>query len=122
MPPEARPLLNMIIQHIPTSLISDTIRAHDAVIRNYELRKRYLKKHRRVQFTNLLVTGKLDQHLVEVDRCCEEQLELITRQMAKQESVTESLKASDQMEWVRRMNSIRSRAEEIILQELVFLN
>ena len=45
MPPEARPLLNMIIQHIPTSLISDTIRAHDAVIRNYELRKRYLKKY-----------------------------------------------------------------------------
>lgn|GEM_PF-1665907 len=45
MPPEARPLLNMIIQHIPTSLITDTIRAHDAVIRNYELRKRYLKKY-----------------------------------------------------------------------------
>ena len=86
------------------------------------MRGRYLKEHRPALYSSLLLTGRLDQHLVETDRNCEEQLELIIRQMAKQESVTESLKASDQMEWVRRMNSIRSRAEEIILQELFFLN
>ncbi len=73
-------------------------------------------------YTNLLTTGKLDQHLAQIDEACEERMDLLIRQMAKQESVTESLKARDQMEWVRRMNSIRSRAEEIILQELVFLN
>ena len=86
------------------------------------MRMRYLKEHHRVMFTNLLVSGKLDPHLVETDRNCEEQLELITRQLAEREGATEALKAADQMEWVRRMNSIRSRAEEIILQELVFLN
>jgi hypothetical protein len=86
------------------------------------MRKCYLKDHRRALYTNLLVTGKLGKHLAQIDEACEERMDLLIRQMAKQESVTESLKASDQMEWVRRMNSIRSRAEEIILQELVFLN
>lgn len=83
------------------------------------MRKRFLKEYRRVLYTNLLVTGKLDQHLAELDRSCEEQLELIVQQLAKQEGVTEALKASDQMEWVCRMNSIRTRAEEIVLSELV---
>ena len=84
------------------------------------MRKRYLKEHRPVLYTNLLVTGKLDQHLAEIDMACEEQVELLIKQMAKQEGVTETLKAADQMEWVRRMNSIRSRAEEIVLNELVY--
>jgi hypothetical protein len=70
-----------------------------------------LKEHRPVFYTNLLTTGKLDQHLAQIDEACEERMDLLIRQMAKQESVTESLKARDQMEWVRRMNSIRSRAE-----------
>jgi hypothetical protein len=84
------------------------------------MRRRYLKEHRRVMFTNLLVSGKLDQHLAEIDKACEERMELLTQQMAKQEGVTEALKAADQMEWVRRMNSIRSRAEEIVLQEMIY--
>lgn len=84
------------------------------------MRRRYLKEHRRVMFTNLLVSGKLDQHLAEIDKACEERMELLTRQMAKQEGVTEALKAADQMEWVRRMNSIRSRAEAIVLQEMIY--
>ena len=86
------------------------------------MRMRYLKEHRPALYSSLLLTGRLDPHLAEIDEACEERMDLLIRQMAKQESVTESLKASDQMEWVRRMNSIRSRAEEIILQELVFLN
>ena len=84
------------------------------------MRKRYLKEHRPVLYTNLLVTGKLDQHLSEIDEACEEHMELLTRQMAKQDGVTETLKAADQMEWVRRMNSIQSRAEEIVLHDLVY--
>lgn len=84
------------------------------------MRKRYLKEHRPVLYSNLLTAGKLYRHLAEIDEACEKRMELLTRQMAKQEGVTEALKASDQMEWVRRMNSIRSRAEEIVLHELVF--
>ena len=84
------------------------------------MRKRYLKEHRRVLYTNLLVTGKLDQHLAEIDEACEARMELLISQMAKQEGVTEALKAADQMEWVRRMISIQNCAEEIVLHELVY--
>ena len=84
------------------------------------MRRRYLKEHRPVLYTNLLTTGKLDQHLAEIDKECKEQMEWRIKQMAKQEGVTESLKAADQMEWVRRMNSIRGRAEELVFQKLVF--
>lgn len=86
------------------------------------MRKRYLKEHRPVLYTNLLTTGKLDQHLDEIDQACEERMELLIQQMAKQEGVTEVLKATDQMEWVRRMNSIQNRAEEIVLHELVYVS
>ena len=85
-----------------------------------QMRKRYLKEHRPVLFTNLLLSGKLDQHLTEIDRACTERMELLTRQMADREAVTEALKAADQMEWVRRMNNIQNRAEEIVLNELVY--
>ena len=83
------------------------------------MRKCYLKEHRPALYSNLLLSGKLFQHLAEIDGVCEERLELLIRQMTKQEGVTEALKAADQLEWVRRMNSIRSRAEEIVLSELV---
>ncbi len=86
------------------------------------MQKRYLKEHRPALYTNLLTTGKLDQHLDEIDQACEERMKLLMQQMAKQEGVTETLKAADQMEWVRRMNSIRNRAEEIVLYELVFVS
>ncbi len=84
------------------------------------MRKRYLKEHRPILFSNLLLSGKLDQHLTEIDRACTERMELLTRQMTNLESVTEALKAVDQLEWVRRMNSIQNRAEEIVLNELIY--
>ena len=84
------------------------------------LRKRYLKEHRPVLYSNLLTAGNLYRHMTEIDQACEERMELLTHQMAKQEGVNEALKAIDQMEWVRHMNSIRNRAEEIVLHELVF--
>ena len=84
------------------------------------MRKRYLKEHRPILFSNLLLSGKLDQHLAEIDHACVEGIALLTRQMADQEGVTEALKATDQMEWVRRMNNIQNRAEEIVLNELVY--
>ena len=84
------------------------------------MRKRYLKDHRPVLYSNLLLSGKLFQHSAEIDGACEERLELLIRQMTKQEGVTEALKATDQMEWVRHMNSIRNRAEEVVLHDLVY--
>ena len=84
------------------------------------MRKRYLKEHRPILFSNLLLSGKLDQHLAEIDHACVEGIDLLTRQMADQEGVTEALKATDQMEWVRRMNNIQNRTEEIVLNELVY--
>ena len=71
-------------------------------------------------YSSLLLTGKLDAHLAEVDRTCAERVELIMNQLARREGVTEALKAADQMEWVRRIDNIRARAEEIVLVELVF--
>ena len=84
------------------------------------LRKSYLKEHKRGWYSSLLLTGKLDEHLAEIDRTCTERVELITNQLARREGVTEALKAADQMEWVHRMNNIRARAEEIVLSELVY--
>jgi len=68
----------------------------------------------------MLLSGKLFQHLSEIDCACKERIELLTRQMAQREGVTEALKAADQFEWVRRMNSIYNRVEEIVLNELVY--
>ena len=84
------------------------------------MRKQYLKEHRPVLYSNLLTVGKIYRHLAEIDEACEDRMELLIMQRAENEGVTEALKASDQMEWVRQMNSIRSRAEEIVLHELVF--
>ena len=83
------------------------------------MRKRYLKEHRPVLYSNMLLEGKLFQHLAEIDQAYEDRMELIIRQMAEQEGVTRALKATDQMEWVAHMNSIRNRADEIVLHELV---
>ena len=84
------------------------------------MRKRYLKEQHPVIFSKLLLSGKLYAHLLKIDEACEGRMELLILQMAKSEGVTEALKAADQMEWVRRMNSIRSRVEEIVLHELVY--
>ena len=81
---------------------------------------RWLKRNRRVTYTNLLTTGRLYDYLQEIDTQATERLELLIRQMAETEGITEQLKAEDQMEWVRRMNNIRSRTEEIVLYELIF--
>ena len=80
---------------------------------------RWLKQNRRVTYTNLLTTGKLYDYVHDIDTQANEQLELLIRQMAKAEGVTEQMKTENQMEWVRRMNSIRSRAEEILCHELI---
>jgi len=85
------------------------------------MRRAYLKEHRPALYTNLVVEGTLFEDLVDVDKRCNERMEYLCTAMAKQEGVTEALKAADQMEWVRRKNSIHNRAEEIVLTEIVYV-
>ena len=84
------------------------------------MHKRYLKEHHPVRYQVLLLSGRLNTNLADTDTQAEEQLELLTQQMAEREGMNEELKAANQMEWVRRMNSIQNRAEEVIKAELIF--
>ena len=85
------------------------------------LHKMYLKEQHPIRYNQLLLSGELSGYLAKLDKQTEEQLALTVRQMQEAEGVTEALKAADQLEWVRRMNSIRNRAEEIIKTELIFV-
>ena len=80
----------------------------------------HLKRHHKVIYANLLTSGKLPEYLADIDRRAEELFLRIAKQMADAEGITEKLKASDQMEWVRQMNSSRNRAMEIVNAELIF--
>ena len=84
------------------------------------MRMDYLKEHRPILFNRLLLSGKLMEHLHEIDATCHARLELLISQMKEAEGVTEALKMTDQPEWVRRMNSIHHRIEEILLDELIY--
>lgn len=103
---------------IPDLVLADTQEYH---IGKYgRMRRAYLKDHRPFLYNSLLLTEKLFPHLAEIDAACKTRLDIIETAMMRREGVTEALKAADQMEWVRRRNSIHSRAEEIILHELVY--
>ena len=84
------------------------------------MRRSYLQEHRKILYTNYVMEGMLFKHLAEIDQACNERMEIIVSAMSEQEGVNEALKAADQMEWVRRKNNIRNRAEEIILNELIY--
>ena len=84
------------------------------------MRHNYLRDYHTGVFDGMLFKGTLNQHLEQIDREANEMMELLMTQMAKAEGVTEALKAKDQMEWVRRMNGIRNRAEEIVYSDLVY--
>ena len=83
-------------------------------------RKRYLKEHKKGVYNAMLLNGTLTQHLIDTNEAAMDMLDTIVRQAAKAEGVTEELKKQDQMEWVRRMNSIRDRADEFVRQDLIY--
>lgn len=85
------------------------------------LRKEYLKEHKSGMYSCLLLTARPDSHLADVNEQAQERFELIEAQMRSAEGVTEDLKAQNPMEWVRRANNIRNRAQEIVLNELVYV-
>ena len=84
------------------------------------MRHNYLRDYHRGIFDGMLLSGKLNPHLEEVDQQANEMMERLTTQMAKSEGVTEQLKTTDQMAWVGAMNNIKARAEEIVLNELIY--
>lgn len=81
----------------------------------------YLRRNKRITLSSLQISGKLNDYLADIDRQAEEMFELLTKQMAESEGVTEQLKATDQMEWVRQMNNIRNRVTEILNSEIIFI-
>ena len=84
------------------------------------MRHTYLREHKKAYYTSLLLSGKLTSHLNDIDGAANTQMELIVKQMAKSQGITEVLKAQDQMTCVQRMNSIRSAAEAVVLHEIIY--
>ncbi len=84
-------------------------------------RRHYLRTQRRALYNALLLSGKLDDHLVEVNTQAETMFFQLVEQLSEQEGITEQLKAENQMEWVRRMNNIRSRTEEVVYSGLIYI-
>ncbi|MBO5620640.1 MAG: TnpV protein [Butyrivibrio sp.] len=84
------------------------------------MRKNYLKENKKPTYTAMLLEGELQEHCLEIQKQAEERMDFLMDQMAKNEGVDEALKASDQMEWVRRMNNIKAMAEENVTREIIF--
>ena len=86
-----------------------------------KLRLNYLKENKKAEYTILLMDNKLQKHLMDIDTTANERFDLLMKQFAEKENITEELKATNQMEWVCRMNNIKNRAEEIIFNELIYV-
>lgn len=86
-----------------------------------ERRRKFLREHMKVTYNGMLLTGKLEEHLIKVNEVAEEMFDLLVKQMAANEGITEKLKAEDQMTWVQSMNNIRARAAEIVREELIYV-
>ena len=85
------------------------------------LRKQFLKEYRSARYQYLLLTGKLNEHLNQIDQESRKQMEMLMGQMVERQGVTEELKVQDQMKWVRLMNNIKASAEEIVLKNMVYV-
>ena len=85
------------------------------------MRLRYLKENKKAEYTILLIENKLQAHLMEIDKTANARFELLMKQFAERENITEELKATNQMEWVGKMNGIKNAIEEIIFKELIYV-
>ena len=85
------------------------------------LKLNYLKNNKKAQYSIMLIDGKLNRYLHEIDIICNARVKRIIAELAKQEEITEELKANNQLEWVQAMNNIKNRAEEIIFNELIYV-
>lgn len=94
--------------------------SHTAIGHYGRMRKAYLEEHLPGLYTRLILSGKLYEHLAETDQVCRARMKRMIAQLAEAEGINEQLKVSDQLGWISRMNSIRSQAEEIVLQEIIY--
>ena len=105
--------------YLPNLVDSASVKANE--LGKYgKLRLKYLLEHKKAEYTCLWLDNKLRNHLLEIDKKANERFNLLMKQLAEKEDVTEELKASNQIEWVRRMNNIKNRVEEIIFSELIY--
>ena len=103
---------------LPNLLLPKETEAH--LGRYAELRRQYIKKHRRVLYTNLKTSGQLAAHLAEIETAAEKMVTRLAAQMAKAEGVTEELKAADPQRWTGLMNNLKHSAEEAVLSDLIY--
>ena len=85
------------------------------------MRARYLKENKKAEYTTMLIENTLQDHLIEIDKTATERFDLLMKQFAEKENITEELKATNQLEWVGKMNAIKNSVEEIILKELIYV-
>lgn len=85
------------------------------------MRAKFLKENKKAEYSIMLIDNTLQNHLIEIDKTANERYNLLMKQFAERENITEELKANNQMEWVQKMNNIKNAIEEIILQELIFV-
>ena len=85
------------------------------------LKLNYMKKHNIPEYTEMLLNNELNSYLLDIEDACKNKIEILIKQMAKKENITEKLKANNQLEWVGKMNSIKQSAEEIVLNELIYV-
>ena len=104
--------------YIPNIALPDTKKYNIGKYGN--LRKTFLKEHHKSYYTVLFMEGKLFEHLAEIDETCHKCLKDMITKMAEHEGIMEQLKSTDQMSWAQKMNNIRNRAEEIVLNEYVY--
>ena len=105
---------------IPNLYIENNKNNNYSIGKYGRLRLNYLKEHKRVLYTELLLTGKLSKHLALIDEDAKKRVSDIVTKLAKTEGVNEDLKRTNQMEWVQAMNNIKNRAEETVLNELIY--
>ena len=106
--------------YVPNLILTGTEK--DITLGKYgRMRARFLRENKKAEYTILLIENKLQEHLLEVDETANTRLNLIIKQLAERENVTEELKATNQMEWVKCMNNIKNCAEEIIFKELIYV-
>ena len=105
---------------IPNLYIKDYKKSDYNIGKYGHLRLNYLKEHKRVLYTELLLTGKLSKHLALIDEDAKKRVSDIVNKLAKAEGVNEDLKRTNQMEWVQAMNNIKNCAEETVLNELIY--
>jgi hypothetical protein len=106
--------------YFPNLVDSASVKANE-LSKYGKLRLKYLLEHKKAEYTCFWLDNKLRSHLLEIDKTANERFNLLMKQFAEQENITEELKATDQMEWVRCMNNIKSCAEEIIFKELIYV-